>query len=367
VIVNRALIEKRRALRLETAPMCTYMLYHTPLPFLSETLISHADLPETLILRGAMALSLCDRVRALPKVIYHLLMMFVAVCITAAFGFYVLEAIHDDGFTYQTMYAMSAGAYIVPRFSADVYSNAKDLFEHIWFSLARWCSGATRRLDIIAVRGWNPIRTLASIGLPTQAGRQHQCGELSGCVYSLHVATSVGPCVTQPLVRTKWKQWFAADETIVLVEGSHALATLMQYLDACRIGESINGVCISRAQASIEYNLKQTSWSVHFQCPRNAGGICFGRGEFMARPPVFSVLKRFSYFRMTIHHEAKDEWKKGANGQYEKITASVILRSTSRTDLLEFLYQCRDVAYDATAAPSTRPRTETIVEPLLRV
>ena len=177
------------------------MLYHTPLPFLPETLISHADLPETLILRGAMALSLCDRVRALPKVIYHLLMMFVAVCITAAFGFYVLEAIHDDGFTYQTMYAMSAGAYIVPRFSADVYSNAKDLFEHIWFSLARWCSGATRRLDIIAVRGWNPIRAPASIGLPTQAGRQHQCGELSGCVYSLHVATSVGPCVTQPLVR----------------------------------------------------------------------------------------------------------------------------------------------------------------------
>ena len=51
----------------------------------------------------------------------------------------------------------------------------------------------------------------------------------------------------------------------------------------------------------------------------------------------------------------------------KKITASVILRSTSRTDLLEFLYQCRDVAYDATAAPSTRPRTETIVEPLLRV
>ena len=262
-----------------------------------------------------MALSFCDRLRALPKVIYHLLMMLVSVGIIAAFVSYVVKAIHDDGFTYQTMYAMSAGAYIVPRFSVDVYNNAKYLFEHIWFSLARWYSGATRRLDLIAVRGWNPIRAPASIGLPTQAGRQHPCGELSCCVYSLHVATIVGPCVTQPLVRTKWKQWFAADETLILVEGCHAFSSLMQYLNTCGIGESINGVCVSRAQETITYDLKQTSWSVHFQCPRNAASICFKQGEFMARPPVFSVLKRLSPFRMTIHHEAKDEWKKGANGQ----------------------------------------------------
>ena len=59
-----------------------------------------------------MALSFCDRLRALPKVIYHLLMMLVSVGIIAAFVSYVVKAIHDDGFTYQTMYAMSAGAYI---------------------------------------------------------------------------------------------------------------------------------------------------------------------------------------------------------------------------------------------------------------
>ena len=147
-----------------------------------------------------MALSLSDRVRAFPKVIYHLLMMLVAMGIITAFVSYVVNSICSDGFTYQTMYAMSAGAYIVPRFSVDVLNNFRELFEHIWFSLARWYSGETRRLDLIAVRGWNPIRATAPIGLPTQAGRQHLCGELSCCVYSLHVATIVGPCVTQPLV-----------------------------------------------------------------------------------------------------------------------------------------------------------------------
>ena len=91
-----------------------------------------------------MALSFCDRVRALPKVVYHLVMMLASVGIIAAFGSYVVKAIHDDGFTYQTMYAMSIGVYIVPRFSVDVYTNANSLFEHIWFSLARWYSSATR-------------------------------------------------------------------------------------------------------------------------------------------------------------------------------------------------------------------------------
>ena len=139
----------------------------------------------------------------------------------------------------------------------------------------------------------------------------------------------------------------------------------MAYLNTCGIGESINGVCVSRAQETITYDLKQTSWSIYFQCPRTADIICFEQGEFMARTPVFSVLKRFSSFRMTIHHEAKDEWKKGANGQYEKITASVILRSTSRTDLIKFLWSCNAVSYDATAAPATRPRTATLDVPLL--
>ena len=56
-------------------------------------------------------------------------MMLVSMGIIAAFGSYVAKATNDDVFTYQTMYAMSMGAYIRLRFSVDACNHAKSLLE----------------------------------------------------------------------------------------------------------------------------------------------------------------------------------------------------------------------------------------------
>ena len=79
-----------------------------------------------------MALTFCDRIRELPRAAYHLLMMLVSMGIIAAFGSYVAKAINDDGFTFQTMYAMFMGAYIGPHVSMEAYNHGKSLLEQVW-------------------------------------------------------------------------------------------------------------------------------------------------------------------------------------------------------------------------------------------
>ena len=156
------------------------------------------------------------------------------------------------------------------------------------------------------------------------------------------------------------------------MEGSHAFGKAAEYFERVSIGTMINGVCIERTQETISYDLRRRPWEIYFQCPQEGDNIRFAEGLFIERATIFSVFKKYSAFRMSVKPEPTDEWRRLAGGQYEKVSASMVSKSKSGTDMHKVLWHVGEINLqkgadtdDAAPMPVVRPRTTTINEPVL--